>query len=97
MKNKGLQNKLEEEYQRFIEFGQLLDRQTRKYLVQYLQNQLGHADFQVPDDLFDQYFQYFKTALDKLFEIEHLMPILQRNERITQQLILRRGCWPYQP
>ena len=91
--NKDLQHKLEEEYQRFIEFGQLLDRQTRKYLVQYLQNKLGHADFQVPEDLFDQYFQYFKTALDQLFEIEHLMPILQRNERITQQLILDTLYW----
>lgn len=50
MPKKDIQKKLEEEYQRFIEFGQLLDRQTRKYLVQYLQNLLGHADFSIPEE-----------------------------------------------
>ena len=28
---------LQREYDRFIEFGQLLDRRTRRYLVEYLQ------------------------------------------------------------
>ena len=90
---KGLQEKLDQEYQRFIEFGQLLDRQTRKYLVQYLQNLLGHADFSVPEELKDQYFQYFKNALDRLFNIHKLMPILQTNDRISQQLILDTLYW----
>ena len=88
-----IQKKLEAEYQRFIEFGQLLDRQTRKYLVQYLQNQLGHADFSVPEELNDQYFQYFKKALDRLFQLENLIPILQRNDQITQQLVLDTLYW----
>jgi uncharacterized protein YllA (UPF0747 family) len=93
MINQELQKKLAAEYQRFIEFGQLLDRQTRKYLVQYLQNQLGHADFSVPEELNDQYFQYFKKALDRLFSIGNLIPILQKNEQITQQLVLDTLYW----
>ncbi|GAB5552327.1 MAG: hypothetical protein Sapg2KO_19180 [Saprospiraceae bacterium] len=88
-----LQKKLDAEYQRFIEFGQLLDRQTRKYLVQYLQNQLGHADFSIPEELNDQYFQYFRKAMDRLFQIDNLLPILQRNDQITQQLVLDTLYW----
>ena len=93
MPKKDIQKKLEEEYQRFIEFGQLLDRQTRKYLVQYLQNLLGHADFSIPEELNDQYFIYFKEALDRLFTTSHLIPILQKNDNITQQLVLDTLYW----
>ncbi|HKK74167.1 MAG TPA: VWA domain-containing protein [Saprospiraceae bacterium] len=93
MSKRDLQKKLEEEYQRFIEFGQLLDRQTRKYLVQYLQNLLGHADFSVPDELQDQYFQYFREGLDRLFATEDLIPILQKNDNITEQLVLDTLYW----
>lgn len=93
MSKKDLQKKLEEEYQRFIEFGQLLDRQTRKYLVQYLQSLLGHADFSIPEQLNDQYFLYFKEALDRLFATSKLMPILQKNDNITQQLVLDTLYW----
>ena len=86
-------DKLEQEYERFIEFGQLLDRQTRKYLVQYLQNQLEPGRYRVPEELNDQYFEYFKQALDDLFSIKTLMPILQKNERITQQVVLDTLYW----
>ena len=86
-------DKLEQEYERFIEFGQLLDRQTRKYLIQYLQNQLEPERYRVPEELNDQYFEYFKQALDDLFSIKTLMPILQKNERITQQVVLDTLYW----
>lgn len=86
-------DKLEQEYERFIEFGQLLDRQTRKYLVQYLQNQLEPGRYSVPEELNDQYFEYFKQALDDLFHIKTLLPILQKNERITQQVVLDTLYW----
>lgn len=93
MARKDLEKKLTEEYQRFIEFGQLLDRQTRKYLVQYLQNLLGQADFTVPDDLNDQYFQYFREGLDRLFATKDLLPLLQKNDNITEQLVLDTLYW----
>ena len=93
MAQKSTLKKLEEEYQRFIEFGQLLDRQTRKYLVQYLQNLLGHADFTIPEELNDQYFIYFKEALDRLFATSNLISILQKNDNITQQLVLDTLYW----
>ncbi|MCI5084149.1 MAG: VWA domain-containing protein [Saprospiraceae bacterium] len=90
--NKDLQDRLEQEYERFIEFGGLLNRQMRKYLVQYLQNQLEPDKFVIPE-LDDQYFQYFQKALDRLFAIKELIPILQQNDKISYQLVLDTLYW----
>lgn len=87
-----IQTLLEEEYQRFIEFGNLLDRQTRKYLIQYLKNKLD-PDTHVIPELNDQYFTYFKQALDHIFEIEHLLPLIQKNKQISKQVILDTLHW----
>ncbi len=86
-------DRLQEEFDRFIEFGNLLDRQSRKYLVQYLQSQITDQAFELPELLNDQYFLYFKKSLDDLFRIKELLPILQRNERITEQVLLDTLYW----
>lgn len=83
---------LEQEYERFIEFGNLLDRATRKYLVQYLQNQLAPGTYAIPE-INDQYFLYFKNALDRLFAVNDLLNICKRNEKITHQIILDTLYW----
>lgn len=87
-----INKQIEEEYQRFIEFGELLDRQTRKYLVQYLQNKLEPDAFVIPE-LNDQYYQYFTKALDGLFEIDGLLRITAGNQKITRQIILDTLYW----
>lgn len=92
MQQKEIQQQIEEECNRFIEFGELLDRQTRKYLVQYLRNKFEPDNFEVPE-LSDQYYQYFKKALDDLFEIEGLLKISQNNQKITRQIILDTLYW----
>ncbi|NRB64779.1 MAG: VWA domain-containing protein [Saprospiraceae bacterium] len=89
----NLSDRLEQEYERFIEFGQLLDRQTRKYLVQYLQNLVHDKAYSFPEDLEDHYYSYFRKALDDLFAIEQLLPTLQRNQRISEQVILDTLYW----
>ena len=88
----SLQEQLEQEYLRFIEFGNLLNRQMRKYLVQYLQNKLHPDQFIVPE-LNDQYFQYFQKALDRIFAINDLLPICKSNEKISYQLVLDTLYW----
>lgn len=93
MGHQDIHTKLEAEYERFIEFGHLLDRQTRKYLVQYLHNKLQPGRYEVPDQLHDAYFRYFRQALDELFRIESLIPVWQRNERITHQVVLDTLYW----
>ena len=83
---------LETEYLRFIEFGQLLDRKSRQYLVQYLKSKL---DDRIPvlATLKDQYFQYFTKALDDLFHIHEFLNILTDNELLTKQVVLDILFW----
>jgi len=83
---------LEQEYERFIEFGTILDRKMRRYLVQYLQNKLSPGTYQIPN-LKDEYFRYFQAALDQLFAIRDILPICQRNQRISQQVVLDTLFW----
>lgn len=80
-------------YQRFVEFGNLLDRKTRKYLVRYLHNQMvAPATYDLPE-LTDQYFRYFKGALDDLFAINDLLDLCRNNGQITKQIILDTLYW----
>lgn len=83
---------LEQEYLRFIEFGNLLDRKMRRYLVEYLKNKLAPKSYEIPE-LNDQYFRYFQQALDDLFSIEDLLPLCGANENITQQVVLDTLYW----
>lgn len=87
-----LQEQLDQEYQRFVEFGGLLDRKMRRYLVQYLQNKLDPERHVVPE-LNDQYFEYFRKALDELFAIPGLIELATRNEKITKQVVLDILRW----
>ena len=50
-----IDKELQQEYDRFIEFGTLLNKQMRRYLVQYIRHEVsGEAD--LPPNLNDQYF-----------------------------------------
>lgn len=86
------QQKLEEEFNRFIEFGTLLDKTTRKYLVQYLANQL-QLDWVKPPELEDQYYQYFCAALDDLLGDEDLQLLCQNRPVLSQQLAIDTLKW----
>ena len=89
---KSREENLELEYQRFIEFGHLLDRKMRRYLVHYLRNKLAPGTFEVPD-LNDQYFRYFRAALDDIFAIRDLLRLSQDNERISHRTIFDTLQW----
>jgi uncharacterized protein with von Willebrand factor type A (vWA) domain len=87
-----IQEHLEQEYQRFVEFGNLLDRKMRRYLVQYLQNKLEPNRHVIPE-LSDQYYAYFQQALDELFSIPGLLNLAEGNARITRQVVLDILRW----
>lgn len=89
---KEVDQKLQEEYDRFVEFGNLLDRTTRKYLVQYLQNQLDPDRYALPE-INDQYFDYFREALDAIFAVRHLLDLCRKHPKITQQVVLDTLYW----
>jgi len=87
-----IQEQLEQEYQRFIEFGNLLDRKMRKYLVQYLQNKFEPDRHLIPE-LNDQYYAYFQKALDELFSINGLLKLAQQNGKIRKQIVIDTLYW----
>lgn len=87
-----LEQQLHREYERFIEFGTLLDRKMRKYLIQYLQNQLDPGRHVLPE-LNDRYFLFFQKALDGIFSIQGLLGLAQKNEKIRRQIVLDILHW----
>jgi len=89
---KDIQQTIQEEYERFIEFGNLLDRKSRRYLVEYFRHKLENTTYQAPD-INDQYFKYFQRALEHIFSINKLLPLLSDNQRITQHVVLDTLQW----
>ncbi len=87
---------LEQEFERFIEFGTLLDRTTRKYLVAYLKQKIGEEVtivIESLDELKDDYFQYLRSALDDLFGVNGLLDTMQHNQKVKQQIVLDTLYW----
>jgi len=87
-----IEKELEQEYDRFIEFGNLLDKRMRTYIVQYIQNKFKPDKHIIPT-LSEQYFEYFQEALDRIFLIEGLLEVTQYNERLKKQVILDILYW----
>jgi uncharacterized protein with von Willebrand factor type A (vWA) domain len=87
-----IEKELEQEYERFIEFGNLLDRRMRTYLVQYIQNKFN-PDQNIIPTLQEQYYAYFQKALDRIFLIDGLLELTQSNLRLKKQLILDVLYW----
>ena len=83
---------LRQEYDRFIEFGHLLDRRTRKYLVEYLQAKVTGTAY-TGEVLNDRYAEYFHRALDEIFDIDSILFVCSANESITRQIVLDTLYW----
>jgi len=87
-----LEKELQQEYNRFIEFGNLLDKRMRTYIVQYIQNKFD-PDRHIIPTLNDQYFEYFRKALDRIFLIEGLLEVTAYNNQLRKQVILDILYW----
>ncbi|MEL7219772.1 MAG: hypothetical protein AAGJ93_00555 [Bacteroidota bacterium] len=87
-----IEKELEQEYERFIEFGNLLDRRMRTYLVQYLQNKFNPERNIIPV-LQEEYFSYFQKALDRIFMIDGLRELTDSSARLKKQVILDTLYW----
>ena len=83
---------LEQEYHRFVEFGPLLDRRTRRYLVEYLKAKVTGHPYE-GEGLNDRYADYFQRALDEVFRIDNLLFVCANNESITRQIVLDTLYW----
>ncbi len=84
-------SKLEQEYERFIEFAPVMDRATRRYFVAYLRSKLTGAE---PDeDLQSDYFRYFQSALHDLFDDEDLQRVARKHEVLGAQVLADTLNW----
>jgi uncharacterized protein with von Willebrand factor type A (vWA) domain len=86
-------NLLEQEYERFIAFGQILDRKMRTYLVTYLRQKLEQSVVEEPAELDNTYLRYFTQAIDQLTGIQGLLSLCAGNEQITRQVVIDTLRW----
>ena len=87
-----ISEKLGLEYERFIEFGELLDRKMRQYLVQYLQHKFQGVPLDLPT-LKEDYFLYFQSALDDLAAIPNIHDLLGNQQMLQERIILDTLRW----
>jgi uncharacterized protein with von Willebrand factor type A (vWA) domain len=79
------EKQLQLEYERFVEFGQVIDRTGRRYLVEYIRHEL-EPDRPLPPDLDDAYFRYFKGAIGEVFDSEALRSLCRNNAGLRRQV-----------
>lgn len=84
--------KLESEYERFIQFAEVLDKATRRYFVAYLRKQLLNTPLE-EEDLQSDYFDYFKEALEDLFIDEDLQNLARENKLLGEQVLVDTLHW----
>lgn len=84
---------LNEEYKRFIEFGDFMDRTTRLYLVRYFQERLGETETMDLSKLKDTYFHYFRGHLDEIFMDEEVHTLFRENGYISRKIVLDTLGW----
>lgn len=90
-KYRKTEEEIEEELERFVQFGSLLDVQTRKYFVLYLKEKINlKVDLSV---LNEGYFNYFKRSLDRMFENEALLQLLKQHKILGLQVVSDITRW----
>jgi len=98
------QEQLDTELRRFIDFGVLLDRRTRRYLAEIIRHRaLGDHAPELPpllqeedaasDGLDATYTRYFSEALDRLFADEALITICQKQGALGTQVATETLRW----
>ena len=80
------------EYDRFVEFGQVLDRRGRRYLVEFIRHRL-EPDRPLPPDLDDAYFRYFREALGGVLSLGALVELCRRNAGLRRQVATDTLRW----
>jgi len=88
-----VQQQLQEEFDRFVEFGTLLDRSTRRYLAQYLHTKIDPQAPEPDDEIDDTYYRYFKKALDRVFEGSDLIGLVRDKPQLSQQIASDTLFW----
>ncbi len=88
-----VQQQLQEEFDRFAEFGTLLDYSTRRYLAQYLHTKIDPQAPAPDDEIDDTYYRYFKKALDRVFAGSDLIGLVRDKPQLSQQIASDTLFW----
>ncbi len=83
---------IEDEFERFIAYGAVLDRKTRMYLVAYLQGLLIPSK-PVPEALNEAYLNAFSEALDSIFKHDPLIELCKDRELLAGKIIVDTLNW----
>ena len=83
---------LEAELERFVAYGNLLDRRTRRYLADYLRAKAGHG-YPADTPLNDRYATYLRRAIDDIFQVDPLLFTGSGNQAIGRQIVLDTLYW----
>ncbi|MCS7004410.1 MAG: VWA domain-containing protein [Cytophagales bacterium] len=71
---------------RFIEFGKIFDKSTRKFLVHFIASQL--LQLPLPEGEFEsQYFEYLKRSITKLLDYEPLLKACRNSQALAQDIL----------
>ncbi|MCC5944304.1 MAG: VWA domain-containing protein [Bernardetiaceae bacterium] len=89
---------LEEEFSRFIDFGKIFDKPTRRYLVHYLYAKIQGKTTQAASPSFGdspegKYYDYLKQTLDEVFAKDNILHLAQDNPTLSKQLIADTIKW----
>ncbi|WP_306640997.1 VWA domain-containing protein [Sanyastnella coralliicola] len=87
-----LRQELADAVDRFISYGAIMDRQTRRYIAAWVQEKLvpGVADL---DELDPEYFRYFEEAIGYVLEDELLQEICQSHSNLAVQIVKDMLVW----
>lgn len=80
-------DRIEEPFAQFIEFGNLFDKATRRYLVHYLHAKVHPNQPLLPLRYDSAEFDYLKTTLDRIFDHSGMLRISAGNEALSDQII----------
>jgi len=80
------QAEIKKEFEQFIEFGHVFDKQTRLFLVYFLYAQITNEAFQeeTPDG---DYFNYLQKSLAVIFNNENLYKATKGNAVLTKEVV----------
>lgn len=84
---------LHQDFERFIAFGTVLDKTTRKYIIAYFKALLEGEKAPMPEDLNQDYYRYLHVELDKIFGEGKLLEIFQQKGILGRQILSDSLQW----
>lgn len=81
----NLYAEIDQEFEHFVEFGQLFDRKTRRYLVAYILCRISGQE-QEPFETESRYFHYLTKALDRILSGQQLFKVLRDHPALSRQI-----------